>query len=489
MTHPIRLSLPALLLASAATAQSFAPVDVPEHRYDGPWEHFVGGGVAALDCDGDALPDLVAAGGATPVTLLRNGGAWSFVAGDMPEVTGATGVYPVDLDADGILDLMILRAGPDMALKGDGACGFDARIDLPSGGERWTTAFTAWWDGGARPTLALGAYVDRADPDGPFGACGVHAILGPDGDGWAEEVLAPGYCTLSMLAARDARGRPTLRISNDRHYHQDEGVEQMWDIAEQRFLGAEDGWRELRIFGMGIASRDVTGDGVADVMLTSMGDNVLQMAEAGGYAAAPFEMGLTAQRPHVGDATAMSTAWHAQWGDVDNDGRADLFIAKGNVDEMEMGAMEDPNNLLMQRPDGTFREASVEAGVADTARGRGAALVDLDLDGRLDLVVVNRRAPLMVWRNETPEAGAWLNVSLSQPGGNAFGVGALVTVETDGGAQVQELTVGGGHAGGQMTGLHFGLGDAEAATVRVEWPDGQVTQVETGVDRRVEVAR
>jgi hypothetical protein len=38
----------------------------------------------------------------------------------------------------------------------------------------------------------------------------------------------------------------------------------------------------------------------------------------------------------------------------------------------------------------------------------------------------------------------------------------------------REVTVGGGHASGQLGWIHIGLGEAEAAEVRVEWPDGDV---------------
>ncbi|WP_143535692.1 CRTAC1 family protein [Roseisalinus antarcticus] len=470
-------------MAGAGPGFEDRSADLPRHSYTGGWEHFVGGGLAVLDCNGDAHPDIFAAGGSSPAQLLVNLGDLTFTAAPLEEITAVTGAYPLDLDADGTLDLYVMRAGPDMALKGAGDCTFtDATeaLGLPTS-DAWTTAFTAWWaEGDPRPTLAVGHYVDRNDPDGPFEACDANAILHPAPDGWTSTPLTPGFCPLSMLAARDARGRQTLRISNDRHYYVRGGSEQMWDIAEARFLTEADGWDGPMLWGMGIASRDLTGDGRDEVMLTSMGDQVLQIARPdGSYAPAPFSIGTYAQRPHTGEDGRPSTGWHAQFGDIQNDGRPDLFIAKGNVDQMPGLAMEDPNNLLIQQADGTFIEAAAEAGIATTARSRGAALADFDGDGRLDLVVNNRRAPMEAYRNTTPGTGYWLAIALAQPGPNAFAIGATVTVTTASGRQVQQNTVGGGHAGGQALPLHFGLGAATVAEVTVTWPDGTTTTTRT----------
>jgi hypothetical protein len=315
-------------------------------------------------------------------------------------------------------------------------------------------------------------------------------ILRPSASGYQSTPLTPGFCPLSILAANDARGRLTLRISNDRHYYVRDGYEQMWDIAEQRFLGADDGWKTVSLWGMGIASRDLTGDGRDEVMLTSMGDQLMQLAqEDGTYAAAPFTIGTYAQRPHTGDDGRPSTGWHAEFADVDNDGRADLFIAKGNVDQMPGLAIKDPNNLLMQNGDGTFRETAAQAGVATKERSRGAALADFDGDGRLDLVVVNRRAPMELYRNVTPDTGNWLEVALTQPGGNVNAVGAAVVVQTGDLRQSQQLTVGGGHAGGKALPLHFGLGEAQDAVVNVRWPDGQESTYQADANQVLRLAR
>ena len=112
-----------------------------------------------------------------------------------------------------------------------------------------------------------------------------------------------------------------------------------------------------------------------------------------------LELGVTAQRPFAGGDVLPSTAWHPEFEDVNNDGFVDLFVAKGNVEAQVDYATRDPNNLLIGQPDGTFVEGAEAAGIVNYDRARGAALVDLNLDGMLDLVVVNRAATRRMWRN------------------------------------------------------------------------------------------
>ena len=500
----MRLACLALLAATpAAAGPSFVDrsAGIPvSHVYDGGWEHFVGGGVAILDCNGDAKPDLFAAGGETPARLFVNGTAGpgaplSFRDGGAPPLTGVTGAYPIDIDGDGALDLVVLRVGPNVVLRGGGACGFtDATADWGiDPGDHWTTAFTATWEAGrTRPTLVFGNYVDREDPDGPFEACDDNQLFRPEGDRYGPPAtLAPGYCALSMLISDWTRaGVPELRISNDRHYYVRGGYEQMWRLDPLSERTEADGWDKVSLWGMGIASGDLTGDGLPEVMLTSMGDQLLQFNEGGRMRNAPYETGATAHRPFTGDDGRPSTGWHAEFGDVDNDGRLDLFIAKGNVDQMPSNAIHDPNNLLMLQPDGTFREAALEAGIATGERSRGAGLADFDGDGRLDIVVVNRRAALELWQNATTATGNWAAVELRDAGPNTRGVGAWLELRTEIGVQAREVTVGGGHAGGQAGPVHFGLGEAGEAELRIRWPDGGVTDwMPVPVNRSVVVSR
>lgn len=461
-------------------ARASLPAD---HIYSGGWEHFVGGGVAVFDCNRDSFPDVFAAGGADAARLFVNegGGDLAFRQGHgIPDLTGVTGAYPIDIDGDGIIDLAVLRVGANVLLKGDGACGFvDASetwgFQSP---DKWSTAFSATWEQGqVWPTLAVGNYVDRQDPDGPFEACDINQLYRPKGASFAPpNTLAPGFCALSMLFSDWTRsGTPELRVSNDRHYYVRGGYEQMWQLSPLQERGDADGWDRVSIWGMGIASADLQRDGYPDVMLTSMGDQVLHLNNQGQITRADYASGTTAHRPHIGDEGRPSTGWHAEFGDIDNDGLQDLFIAKGNVDQMPSNAIRDPNNLLMQRADGTFAETSVEAGVATTDRSRGAALADFDQDGRLDLVVINRRAPAELWLNRSEPTGNWATVDLRQSGGNRFAIGAWLEIERDGGSEWRERTIGGGHVSGSLLPFHIGFGQAASVRLRVWWPDGRAS--------------
>lgn len=461
--------------------------------YTGEWQYMVGGGATVFDCNGDGFEDVLIAGGEKPASFYVNrsatGGPLSFEKRNSGlEFEAMTGAYPIDIDGDGIMDVAVLRVGENILMKGEGDCRFSRANEAWgfAGGDGWSTAFAATWEKGAAwPTIAIGNYIDRTQELEPWGSCTPNVLQRPKpgGKGFAPAMeLKPSHCPLSMLFTDWSNsGTADLRMANDREYYEG-GQEQMWRIepGKQPVLYSKaDGWAYLRIWGMGIAGYDVDGDGFQEYAITSMADNKLQTLKdpprdgsrpKPTYKDIAWPKGVTAHRPFMGDDLKPSTAWHVEFQDVNNDGRADLFLAKGNVSEMPDFAMKDPNNLLIQGPDGKFVEMADKAGVASTETSRGAALADFNLDGLVDLLVINRNSPVQVWRNRTADAGNWIEVKLSESGANVNAIGAMVEVKTASGIQRREITSGGGHVSGQSGWIHFGIANDTSAELRVRWP-------------------
>jgi len=191
----------AISLASPAHSQTAFPFDVPslkeeakiagiEHSYNGPWEYFVGGGVASFDCNGDRMPDLFFAGGTEPAKLFVNrsqtGGQLSFTNKELSikesDLTKVLGAYPVNINNDAHTDLVVLRLGKNIVLRGKGECSFEvANKEFAfDGGRAWSTSFAATWEGNNDfPTLAIGNYVDRTAPGSPWGTCENNKLMRP----------------------------------------------------------------------------------------------------------------------------------------------------------------------------------------------------------------------------------------------------------------------------------------------------------------------
>ena len=118
-------------------------------RFDGEAEYLVGGGVATFDCDGDGLPEVYVTAGVNKAKLYRNksarGGAIKLAEERSGlELTNAIGAYPIDIDADGHADLVVLRVGEVQLFRGLGGCRFERA------NEKWKFASSNAWHWPAR---------------------------------------------------------------------------------------------------------------------------------------------------------------------------------------------------------------------------------------------------------------------------------------------------------------------------------------------------
>lgn len=486
--------------AHAAEAPKFVSESVTagiDSVYHGAYVFMAGAGVASFDCSGDDVPELFFAGGTEPAELYQNdsqpGAALKFtkLMDSGLGVDMATGGDPLNIDGDQHTDLVILRVGENLLMRGKGNCTFERANEAWNfdGGDAWTTAFSATWEKDQQwPTLALGNFMDRKTIILDYGNCDRSFLFRPSAQGgYGEPIdLDPGHCALSMLFSDWNRdGVPDLRVSNDKEFYR-RGEEQLFRLSvgeAPRAYTREDGWNEVNIWGMGIASADVTGDGYPEYYLTNMTDNRFETLNGDpttpSYGDRSEDIGISAGHPFTGYDKRPSTAWHAEFNDVNNDCLQDLLVVKGNVEYISHFADADPNNLLIQQPDGSFTEGAEDAGILSFKLGRGGALVDLNDDGMLDLVVTNRFEPAEIWRNvgagtiNAPQTmGNWVSIRLDDANQAHAGVGSWIEIDSSGIIQRREVTVGGGHAGGQWGATHVGIGDADEVMVRAQWPDG-----------------
>jgi hypothetical protein len=135
------------------------------------------------------------------------------------------------------------------------------------------------------------------------------------------------------------------------------------------------------------------------------------------------------------------------------------------------------NCLFRNNQDGTFIDVGWVNDADRIEDGRGLSVLDLDRDGRLDLVLRNYRQPAQVLRN-LGNGNHWLALELAGVRSNRDAVGARVRVRTGTRWQTREIVAGSGFLSGSTLVQHVGLGSADAADeIEVSWPSGARTRL------------
>ena len=135
------------------------------------------------------------------------------------------------------------------------------------------------------------------------------------------------------------------------------------------------------------------------------------------------------------------------------------------------------NQLFQNQGDGTFTNVTDITGMGDEARARSVTTVDFNADGWVDVFVGNYDDyPLLMQNNaaDNGNANQWLTITVEGTESNRDAIGAVVSVTTVAGTQMQLISSGGNHGGGSPKAAFFGLGTATSATVTITWPNGVV---------------
>lgn len=476
----------------------------------------VGGGVAVLDYDGDAWPDLYFCQGSDlphepdnhehADQLFRNLGDGTFE--DVTDRAGlnehgySLGCSAADVDNDGDPDLYVTNHGRDTLFLNNGDGTFqDVSEEAGVAAERMSSsAAFADFDADGDLDLYVATYVDSLRicrmADGRFSTCDPHNHEGePDllyrneGDGTFTDIshasgiaAAPDGKGLGVLVADlDEDGRLDVYVANDTtpnflFFNRTEPGGPL--LFEERGLSsgtALNGNGEAEA-GMGIAAADFDGDGRIDLHVTNfyLESNTLYRNLGDGlFEDATRAAGLVAPTiPWLGFGT--------QAADFDLNGVPDLFVANGHIDNFESRGepWKMPAQLFKNTGGGRFVEVSESVGpyFSERCLGRGAARLDWNRDGRPDLAVVHQDRPATLLTNETPDPGHFVHIRLHGVRSNRDGIGARLRITADGRTQTVEICGGDGIMCSNERVQIVGLGSAdEIDRLEIAWPSGETT--------------
>ncbi|MCA9263497.1 MAG: VCBS repeat-containing protein [Planctomycetales bacterium] len=311
----------------------------------------------------------------------------------------------------------------------------------------------------------------------------------------------------------DQDGWPDLYLANDffsadRLYH-NKGDGTFADVIGEALPHTP--W-----FSMGCNVADLNNDGWLDLMATDMSGTThyKQKVSMGDMDRSLWFLDSAEPRQYMRNAVYINTqtnrffevaqmaglansdwTWAVKFGDLDCDGREDLFITNGmtadwvNSDlqiqygqgwEGMQGHIEPKKDLnIVMRNDGNLHFTDVSAAwqMNDEAVSFGAAYGDLDGDGDLDAVVSNLNDEIALLENRLPPANRMV-LHLRGTKSNHWGIGSLVRVETAEGVQARYLTLAHSFMSADEPVVHFGLGNTEKiAKLSIHWPSGVVQEL------------
>ena len=471
----------------------------------------MGGGAALFDMDADGDLDLylvqsgsVIDGRKDPSNrLYRNRGDGTFedaTAGSGTDVAGyGMGVASGDYDNDGDADLFVTNAGPSVLLRNDGQGHFsDTTASAGVAGKGWSTSaafvdydsdgdldlyvlrYINWAAASELQCFSMMGAPDYCSPrnyDAPLSS----VLYRNNGNGTFTDVsqaaglhAAFGNGLGVVVSDVNRDGRPDLFVANDATPNQlwiNQGQGRFEDRALVMGTAVdEDGGAKS---GMGVDARDIDDDGDEDLLVVNLDGESDSLFRNDGkfFSDTTAAAGLRSiSRPF--------TRFGAAWIDFNNDGWLDLYQANGRVGQQSQRYEDDPyaepSLLYRGTSAGRFEEVTPRGGTASllTASSRAAAFGDVDNDGGVDIVVVNRGHAPYVLRNVAPSRGNWVSFRVLEPNGRDS-LGAELTLSVGNRTITRTVRSAFSYLASNDPRVHIGLGaESKAINVHVRWPGG-----------------
>jgi hypothetical protein len=225
--------------------------------------------------------------------------------------------------------------------------------------------------------------------------------------------------------------------------------------------------------GMGVDAGDVDADGRQDLFVANLDSEFFSLYRNEGK-----EFFSDVAAPHgIAQATRLLSGWGLKFFDYDNDGLTDLFLANGHPDDMVESYsvnVKYKEPLLLFRNDGKkLANVSAQAGPVFQQRfpARGLAVGDFNNDGRVDVLVGNNgHAPVLLKNNASAEHH-WVGLRLQGATCNRDAIGATITWSANGAARSRFKSSGGSYLSAHDPREVLGLGTATKADwVEIKWP-------------------
>lgn len=520
---------------SAQAGLTTMPHSTAERRY--VVETMAGGGVALFDCNNDGKLDIAVVNDSTIDQYLKGGELMVTLYQQDPhsktihftDITKSsglstrgwgTGLAVADFDNDGLPDLYVTGYGHNVLYHNLGGCKFEdvtEKAGLKVGGFS-TGAAWADYDRDGNVDLFVARYVHTdihhlPDPALSSGYKGVLVEL-PDhmegetdflfrnrGDGTFEDVSEKAgvndpYKLHGMGVAwgdYDGDGWPDLFVTNDAgwnflYHNKKNGTFEEMGVLSGSGLGSGG----QRYGNMAADFADFDHDGKLDLFVTRFGNQPASLYWNQGDG----QFSDIADKAGIASLTFSPVKWGTGFGDFDNDGWPDIFIANGNfsilMDSLPYDARyAEPIQLFRNQGDRSFQEVANASGLNDglLRSRRGTAFGDVDNDGNLDVVVFNANGPPSLFLNQTENSNHRVLLQLIGTKSNRAAIGARVTVTTSSMSQIDEVHGGGSYNSSSDTRLHFGLGiDATIKKLEVRWPSGLMQEFhDIKADARYEI--